>query len=47
MSSQVSKYQQIMDTREQENKPNDILHIARLDDGNESVFLIGNMIPVS
>lgn len=46
MSSRVSKYSAIMTKRTQEKRPNDILHIAKLDDGKESVFLIGDIFPI-
>lgn len=46
MSSRISKYEAIINKRTQENKPNDILHIARLDDGKESVFLIQDIFPI-
>ncbi|MCK9293308.1 hypothetical protein M0P25_04495 [archaeon] len=45
MSSKISKYSSIINRRTEEGKPNDIFHIAVLDDGNESVFLIGDIFP--
>lgn len=47
MSSRVDKYRSIMEKREQSGKPCDILHIAKLDNSKESVFLIQDIFPVS
>ncbi len=47
ISSRVNKYRAIIDKREAEGKPNDLLHIARLDNGRHEVFLIQNMFPVT
>ena len=47
MSSRVEKYQNIIDKRIQNNKPCDILHIAKLDNGEKSVFLIQDIFPVA
>ncbi len=47
MSSKVEKYRALMNKREQAHKPCDILHIAKLDNGKESVFLIQDMFPIS
>lgn len=47
LSSRVAKYQAIIEKRRAENKPNDLLHIARLDNGSLNVFLIQNMFPVT
>jgi len=46
MSSRVSKYRAIIDKKVKSGKPVDVLHIAKLDDGKESVFLIGDIFPV-
>ena len=46
LSSRVEKYKRIMEDREQEGKPCDIIHIAKLDNGRESVFLIQDMFPI-
>lgn len=47
LSSQVEKYKRIMLKKQEENKPCDILHIAKLDNGKESVFLIQDMFPIT
>lgn len=47
MSSKVEKYRAIIQKREENHHPCDILHIARLDNGKESVFLIQDMFPIS
>lgn len=47
MSSRVSKYRFILDSRIRTNKPCDILHIAKLDNGKEGVFLIQDMFRVT
>ena len=46
LSSQIEKYRKIIDKRLKNNKPCDILHIAKLDNGKESVFLIQDIFPV-
>lgn len=40
LSSKIEKYRKIMEKREAKGKTCDILHILRLDDKRESVFLI-------
>ena len=40
LSSKIAKYQSIIDKRLALGKPCDTLHIAKLDNGKESVFLI-------
>ncbi len=47
MSSQVTKYKAIIQNKLSTNKPCDILHVAILDDGKESAFLIQNIFPVT
>ena len=47
MSSRVDKYKQIISRREAMHKPCHILHIAKLDNGEESVFLIQDMFPIT
>ncbi|MGN0492284.1 MAG: type III toxin-antitoxin system CptIN family toxin [Acutalibacteraceae bacterium] len=47
MSSQIEKYTNIINKRISRNKPCDILHIAKLDNGKTSVFLIQDIFPVS
>ena len=47
LSSRIDKYRQIMKKKEQAGKPCDILHIVKLDDSRESVFLIQDMFPIT
>lgn len=47
MSSRTNKYRRIIETKKKEGKHCDILHIVKLDDSRESVFLIQDMFPVS
>lgn len=47
LSSRIDKYQAIIDRREAEHKPCDILHIAKLDNGKTSVFLIQDVFPIT
>lgn len=47
MSSRVDKYKRIIERRENQNKPCDILHVAKLDNNKESVFLIQDMFPIT
>ena len=46
MSSRVEKYEKIIKHKEERGNPCDTLHIARLDNGKKSVFLIQDMFPV-
>ena len=46
LSSQVEKYAKIIEQRFNNNKSCDILHIAKLDNGKESVFLIQDIFPI-
>jgi hypothetical protein len=46
LSSQVEKYARIINQRLNNNKTCDILHIAKLDNGKESVFLIQDIFPI-
>ena len=46
MSSRVEKYKKIIKSKEERGKSCDILHIAKLDNNKESVFLIQDMFPV-
>ena len=39
LSSRIDKYRRIMEKKEKEGKPCDILHIVKLDDSRESAFL--------
>lgn len=43
LSSRIDKFRKIIDKKEQSGKPCDILHIVKLDDSRESVFLIQDM----
>ena len=47
MSSRIEKYRAIIEARKRNNKPCDILHIAKLDNNKEGVFLIQDIFPVS
>ena len=47
LSSKIEKYRKIMEKREAKGKTCDILHILRLDDKRESVFLIQDMFPIT
>ena len=47
LSSKIEKYRKIMEKREAKGKTCDILHILRLDDKSESVFLIQDMFPIT
>ena len=47
MSSRVEKYEQIIDRHTKNNKPCDILHIAKIVGKKASVFLIQDIFPVT
>lgn len=47
LSSKIDKYERIMNMKEKAGKPCDILHIVKLDDSRESVFLIQDMFPIT
>ena len=47
LSSKVDKYKRIIENKAKHNKPCDILHIAKLDNGKTSVFLIQDMFPIT
>lgn len=47
LSSRISKYQNIINKKSKNGKPCDILHIAKLDNGKESAFLIQDMFPIT
>lgn len=47
LSSKVDKFRRIMEQRKSNGKPCDTLHIIKLDDGRENVFLIQDMFPIS
>ncbi|MFR1060989.1 MAG: type III toxin-antitoxin system CptIN family toxin [Enterocloster sp.] len=45
--SRIDKFRKIIEKKEQSGKPCDILHIVKLDDSRESVFLIQDMFPIT
>lgn len=47
LSKRVEKYKNIIKERESKNLPCDILHIAKLANGKESVFLIQDIFPIT
>lgn len=47
LSSRVEKYRQIIQRREKIGKSCDIIHIIKLDNKKESVFLIQDMFPIT
>ena len=47
LSSRVDKYKNIMNKKLQNRKSCDIIHIMKLDNGKESVFLIQDMFPIT
>ena len=47
MSSKTEKYKRIIANREYQGKSCDILHVAKLDNGKESAFLIQDIFPVT
>ena len=47
LSSQIAKYRAIIEKKKKENKPCDILHIIKLDNNKQSVFLIQDMFPIT
>ena len=47
LSSRIEKYKKIAEKREELGKSCDIIHIVKLDDGRESVFLIQDMFPIT
>ena len=47
LSSRIDKYTKIIEKKEKAGKPCDILHIVKLDDSRESVFLIQDMFPIT
>lgn len=47
LSSKVEKYNRIIETRSRKGQACDILHIARLDNGKENVFLLQDILPVT
>ena len=46
-SSKFEKYQNIIQKRDNAGKPSDFLHVAKLDNGKTTAFLIGDMFPVT
>lgn len=47
LSSRIEKYRKLIEARADAGRPCDILHIAKLDDGKESAFLIQDMFPIT
>ena len=47
LSSRIEKYKKIMSKKIASGKPCDILHIIKLDNDKESVFLIQDMFPIT
>ena len=47
MSSKLDKYKKIIKNKEKKGAKCDILHIAKLDNDKESVFLIQDMFPIT
>ena len=47
ISSQVEKYKKIINDKLRSGKKCDILHVAKLDDGNETAFLIQDVFPIT
>jgi len=45
LSSRIDKYKKIVE--EKSGKPCDIIHIVKLDDNRQSVFLIQDMFPIT
>ena len=47
MSSKVEKYKKIIDKKESEGKPCDIIHLVKLPNDRETTFLIQDMFPIT
>ena len=47
LSSRIDKYKKIINKKLKNGKPCDILHIMKLDNNKESVFLIQDMFPIT
>ena len=47
LSSRIDKYRKIINKKIANGKPCDILHIMKLDNNKESVFLIQDMFPIT
>lgn len=47
LSSCINKYRQIIEKKRLNRKPCDIIHIVKLDNNKESVFLIQDMFPIT
>lgn len=47
LSSKIEKYKKLVQKRENEGKPCDIIHIVKLDDDRESAFLLQDMFPIT
>ncbi|MCR5323400.1 MAG: hypothetical protein K6E85_09045 [Lachnospiraceae bacterium] len=47
LSSKINKYKALIDKKEKNGQPCDILHIVKLSDDRESVFLIQDIFPIT
>ena len=47
LSSRIDKYRRIIEKKEKAGKTCDIIHIAKLDNSQESAFLIQDMFPIT
>jgi len=47
LSSRVKKYKKIMQKKLAANKPCDVIHILKTDNGKENAFLIQDMFPIT
>ncbi|MDO4318199.1 MAG: hypothetical protein Q4C48_08340 [Lachnospiraceae bacterium] len=47
LSSKIEKYQKIVEKKEKDGKPCDIIHIVKLDNSRISAFLIQDMFPIT
>ena len=47
LSSRIDKYKRIINKKTSKGRQCDILHIMKLDNGKESVFLIQDMFPIT
>ncbi|MBD5141478.1 MAG: hypothetical protein HDT25_08705 [Ruminococcus sp.] len=47
MSSRAEKYKNIIHKKQEQHKPCDILHVCKLSNDREAVFLIQDMLPVT
>lgn len=47
LSSRIDKYKRIMEKKQKNGRPCNTLHIVKLDNNRESVFLIQDMFPIT